>query len=586
MNQYLFLFTIGPVQSFIAQARKTKDLYIGSKLLSDLIDKVMKEITKINNSYEFIFPSESIKFKPNRFLIRIKINDIQNLGEKIEKFIKKEFENYSEYIFKAQFKDKNKPRNFDNQIENFLDIRWVSLPFNNKNEYAEKHEELERMLGGLKNTRKFKQINNGFGEIGRKCSLCGERNILFFSRVNKDKKPVFIQDDAFEINDHFTMMNRGEGLCAIGFIKRFYRDRREYPSTAKITLLDWLINIQKDKCDNYKRYFSNFDEQLFYKENLTKKYLEKYGYFKNNIDIEEAKKELGDLYKRYGKPPKYYALVMLDGDNMGEWLSGKYLMDKNKLYEFHRTISKSLGDYAESVENIVLENKGKLVYTGGDDVMVFVNLEHMFDIVGNLRNNFPKFENLGIELNSNIVSTVSAGIAIAHYKTPLQEVLKWARNMEKKEAKEKGGRDAFAIAVLKHSGEIHKTVWKWDLNSDGENSEHINSLDILKKLHRMLKNEELSNTFIKALNIEFLKMMDKKGKWQEKKLIETELMRLFLRSLNKISNETEVEFKKRKNDIKNIFIPKLNLMFSNRKTLNNFLQFLNIADFLGRKVTR
>ena len=29
-NQYLFLFTIGPVQSFIAQARKTRDLYAGS----------------------------------------------------------------------------------------------------------------------------------------------------------------------------------------------------------------------------------------------------------------------------------------------------------------------------------------------------------------------------------------------------------------------------------------------------------------------------------------------------------------------------------------------------------------------------
>jgi len=37
MNKYLFLFTISPVQSFIAQARKTKDLYDGSKLLTDLI---------------------------------------------------------------------------------------------------------------------------------------------------------------------------------------------------------------------------------------------------------------------------------------------------------------------------------------------------------------------------------------------------------------------------------------------------------------------------------------------------------------------------------------------------------------------
>ncbi len=37
-KQYLFLFTIGPVQSFIAQARKTRDLYAGSAILGEIID--------------------------------------------------------------------------------------------------------------------------------------------------------------------------------------------------------------------------------------------------------------------------------------------------------------------------------------------------------------------------------------------------------------------------------------------------------------------------------------------------------------------------------------------------------------------
>ncbi|NTV19455.1 MAG: hypothetical protein HGA83_08510 [Bacteroidales bacterium] len=32
-QQYLFLFTIGPVQSFIEQARKTRDLYVRSAIL-------------------------------------------------------------------------------------------------------------------------------------------------------------------------------------------------------------------------------------------------------------------------------------------------------------------------------------------------------------------------------------------------------------------------------------------------------------------------------------------------------------------------------------------------------------------------
>ena len=37
MKKHLFLFTISPVQAFIAQARKAQDLYAGSRLLSDLV---------------------------------------------------------------------------------------------------------------------------------------------------------------------------------------------------------------------------------------------------------------------------------------------------------------------------------------------------------------------------------------------------------------------------------------------------------------------------------------------------------------------------------------------------------------------
>ncbi|MBK6682241.1 MAG: hypothetical protein IPG53_20725 [Ignavibacteriales bacterium] len=52
--KYLFLLSIGPVQSFIAQARKSRDLRLGSELLSRLIDTALNEpsIKKV------IFPSK------------------------------------------------------------------------------------------------------------------------------------------------------------------------------------------------------------------------------------------------------------------------------------------------------------------------------------------------------------------------------------------------------------------------------------------------------------------------------------------------------------------------------------------------
>ncbi len=43
---FLFIATIGPVQPFIASARRTRDLYVGSTLLSELSKAAAKEIAK------------------------------------------------------------------------------------------------------------------------------------------------------------------------------------------------------------------------------------------------------------------------------------------------------------------------------------------------------------------------------------------------------------------------------------------------------------------------------------------------------------------------------------------------------------
>ena len=46
-TQYLFLFTIGPVQGFIAQARKTRDLYAGSAILGEIISAAIDQTKKM-----------------------------------------------------------------------------------------------------------------------------------------------------------------------------------------------------------------------------------------------------------------------------------------------------------------------------------------------------------------------------------------------------------------------------------------------------------------------------------------------------------------------------------------------------------
>lgn len=609
MTQYLFLFTIGPVQSFISQSRKTQDLYTSSFLLSHLIGSVMKELEGTVNECKFIFPNEEIKHKPNRFIAEIETNDIEQVGKDLKYFVENEFEyiannvlNSSDFTYDDGFKD-----SFLEQIKTHLQIYWIARPLKEDN-YSQIYKELESYLGAIKNVREFNQ----FKETGRKCSLCGERNVLFYRLTDKEiengglklrkdgllnKLYVGKKDVVFcelEEKGEKLKMEKGEGLCAVCFIKRFYNKDKCFPSTAEIAAMDWLSKIDEKNKNDYKDLFNNFDEQFFYEENLRMEYLEKYGHFKNEEFLSDAKKQLKGFYSikdkngnEIGKPPRYYALLMLDGDNMGKWLSGEFLQDeaKKNLKDFHVKMSKDLGNYAKNLgnnskdynenndkDNRIIEPKGKLVYAGGDDVMTFANLGYLFNVLENLREKFPKFEKMKNDRNEKIVeegivSTASVGVVIAHYKTPLLEVLKWTRKMEY-EAKENCGRDAFAIAVLKHSGEINKTVWKWDVDEKNESLKIKFLEDLIKELND--ENEGFSNTFIKNLNIEFQKLDEIKDA-----MVETELKRLLNRSSQIKGDKKKKKIKEWHNKLFNLYIN------SNEK--DNFLSFLNIADFIARR---
>lgn len=569
MTNHLLIFTIGPVQSFIAQARKTQDLFAGSKLLSDLIECAVKALPQ---GSEVIFPAKNIQSKPNRFLAVINNADL-TIGKAIEKTVKDKFLEITNNSYG------NKPLNFDDQIKNFLDINWVILPYDEK-DYQAKYKKIEKTLGAIKNVREFNQLD----ELGRKCSLCGERNVLFYhptkGKNGNDKKPAHIQEDAVSIIDN--KLTAGEGLCAVCFTKRFYSNAGSFPSTAKIALLDTIEELKKSGYSSLLKPYEEekYDEQLIYEENLTEKYFEKFGLNKEDLKkLTENHKKIIEVFKNIEndkklklKLNKYYAIIALDGDNMGKWLSGEYLDDegKKKLKAFHNQMSEKLGKYADQVKKeIFKDNKGTegaLIYAGGDDVLAFVNLNHLTNVLKNLRTNFPVFG--GTE-----ESSASCGVAIAHYKIPLGEVLKRARKMEKA-AKDKGDRNAFGIAVLKHSGEIEESVFEW-----GDNQANI---DLLGDLIGYLKKEEFSNTFIKSLNVELHKLMDNEGKINNPKaddIIKIELQRLLERSRDKNKDITKVQAKELADKIYKLYESKSD-------DVQNFLSFLNIADFLHREVNK
>src|SRR2546421_12724871 len=57
LMEYLFLASIGPVQSFIASARRTRDLQFGSWLLSELAKAAALQIVEAEGLNSLIFPA-------------------------------------------------------------------------------------------------------------------------------------------------------------------------------------------------------------------------------------------------------------------------------------------------------------------------------------------------------------------------------------------------------------------------------------------------------------------------------------------------------------------------------------------------
>lgn len=593
---HLFLFTLTPVQSFISQARKTQDLWAGSRMLSAFVGKVYAAITREGGTV--IFPSKISESMPNRILASFNFSktdqELKDLGKKIADEVAIELHELTQKAAtKIGTNEYAKIKTaFEAQLKDYFSTFWVFVPCT-KETYADDYDKADRLLGAVKNSRTFTQNP----EQGRKCSLSGEQNALVF---NKAPLPSFA-DNVVQIKT--DMLDDKEGLSAISFIKRFYREFinvEGFDSTTDIALLksiqeapkafqdfenifDILKAAEQEKSLKLEgKDWTNFNEQFLYEDNLTSKQIP----CKQQLEIaKKAHKKLRDALKEKGlKFTKYYAILLFDADSMGAWLSGEYLNDReNKLQDFHTHISGLLSGFADYAKKYVDGDingngkKGRTVYAGGDDYLGFVNLHYLFEVMKHLREHFKALVSDKISSNGQFVlqgkdeMTFSAGIAIAHYKTPLSEVLTWARKMEK-EAKDTDNKDSFGIAVLKKSGEIHKAVLPFRENNDWVVSDLelvVNSL-----------NNGISPKFMSSLEREMLELGldvisdDDQASGVMTRLVSSEIKRLIERAGKEASDRTNDDLKKT--------IDKL--LIVNDTNYLNLNKSLSVCDFINRKL--
>ena len=146
----------------------------------------------------------------------------------------------------------------------------------------------------------------------------------------------------------------------------------------------------------------------------------------------------------------YYALVRIDIDDMGMYISGEKGWERDEeLHNYQKKISRAANEFFIKEKEFinqevkkVTENENAVIYAGGDDMLFFCPVFCIEDITKKLESDWIEMCDSGM--------TFSKSIIVAHCKEPLRYVLKKSReSMEQvKQHYRKDGKGGCCFSVL------------------------------------------------------------------------------------------------------------------------------------------
>ena len=465
----LFICSIGPVQEFIVNARRSRDLWYGSWMLSELAKSVAKTIDGIGG--KLIFPKP---VKPDDLDAKSTFNCPNRVSAVFDKFdynlagtIKKSaqdrlLELWDEslgHILKQAEKQNvglndlfTFPSLPEEQIKDLLEFYWVAVSYE-EGDYPKARDLAEALLAARKNTRDF-DLRDG-KEIP-KSSLDGIRESVIPEKYykNSSKQTQFL---------YKVYRARGaERLSGVDLLKRLGRlgDEPKFASTSDVAaapLMSTLEESDQEKLINdLKKMLTGegiLPEEI--SENASLIFESRFKeYLGENANQKEILEKHHDRLKKVFKgavPYPYYSLFIADGDNMGKLINNLVDIDS------HSLLSQKLSKFAENLPQVIngQQYKGTCIYAGGEDILAYLPLHTALEFVSFINGDF---------LNE-IKTTLSGGLVIAHHLTPLNEVMRLAREAEKK-SKMTASKNALTVVLSKRSGTETEITDNWQQLTD------------------------------------------------------------------------------------------------------------------------
>jgi len=174
MTSHLYVLSIGPVQEFIAAARRTRDLWFGSYLLSEISKAAANEIAESGG--ELIFPAlkkGDVSLKPSKTDEILEAFNVANvilaeipeeLSPQIihDKAQKAAQSKWIEFASEAKERAENIVNDeiWASQVDDVIEINAAWVPVGDN--YADSRKKLMRLLAGRKSLRNFNQPEKEF----------------------------------------------------------------------------------------------------------------------------------------------------------------------------------------------------------------------------------------------------------------------------------------------------------------------------------------------------------------------------------------------------------------------------------------
>jgi CRISPR-associated protein Cmr2 len=503
--QKYFHFTIGPVQGFVSQARRTRDFWAGSFLLSWLSGVAMIAVEKEGGTIVFPEPPQGYLAWltgnglndrprqgaiPNRFKARVP--DGFDAG-RVAQTVREAWLALAEHVWRRDLQQWEGTRTreiWERQHTNFWEISWVLT------------DDLSDNASDLLDRRKNWRNHFHRGEEGIKCMVMeGWQELSGIETPHRDGLNMFWNKLREQKKNFQTDLVEGEYLCALAFVKRRFARHFEtfvtdinglslqgwkletgMPSVAYMAAVHWLeaLLLQEDPAtlrevleaareldparDEWETRISclerarrqhpeigkpliSIDANVFFEHARRNRKI-----YPSETTAQKLETTLKTLTVDAPLSP-FYAILLMDGDSLGSHLGNSINQPK---------IAGALNSFAQDVSPIVQKNNGFLVYAGGDDVLAILPLEDAFSCAKELRDVY-----LQAFKDSGIPTTLSGAIEFAHVKMPLGRVLADAHDLLDKIAKDGRGRDAIAVRVWKPGGSALTWSQPWHIALGG-----------------------------------------------------------------------------------------------------------------------